>query len=302
MSHISVIIPVYNGESILRKCVTSVLMQQFADFDVILVDDGSKDGTLRICEEFARKDNRVKVIHKPNGGVSSARNAALNIAQGEWVLFVDSDDYLEEHFFDGVEGATEDLLIRGEKSFTEDDRMVNDCSLESWKPQTTLRDFVKAYVGTPVLRGPVAKFFRRSLIGDLRFPEDMKVGEDSYFVQRYLARCNSYKLLYGSCYRVNVGGPIEQKYACSVDYAAQSLTHLVRSYEEMENHLHVGWAGFWSFYGFFKMVSKLQWRHNPSIWFLHPEIESICRQLWPVLPFSQKAQYVICHLFKLLLR
>ncbi len=299
---ISVIVPVYNAEHTLRKCLDSVLSQDIGDFELVLVNDGSKDRSLDICREYETNDKRVVVIDKPNGGVSSARNAGLDVANGEWVLFVDSDDYLEEHFFDGLEGSAEDLLIRGEKSFAEDGGLVNECTLEALKPQPTLSGFVKTYVGTPLLRAPWAKFFRRSLIGDLRFPEDMKVGEDSHFVQRYLARCNSYRLLYGSCYHVNLGGPIEQKYACSVEYAARSVSHLVESYGEMERHLQVGWQGFWSFYGFFKMVSKLQWRHNPSIWFVHPEIESICRQLWPVLPFSQKVQYAICHLFKLLLR
>ena len=88
----SIIIPVYNAEATLNKCVDSVLMQQFANFEVILVDDGSKDGSLQICEEYARKDSRVMVIHKENGGVSSARNRGLEIDKGKWVTFVDSDD------------------------------------------------------------------------------------------------------------------------------------------------------------------------------------------------------------------
>ena len=100
--YISVIIPVYNAEATLKKCVDSVLMQQYADFEVILVDDGSKDGSFQICEEYAREDSRVTVIHKENGGVSSARNAALEIAKGERILFLDADDYLDKSFFNGV--------------------------------------------------------------------------------------------------------------------------------------------------------------------------------------------------------
>lgn len=111
--YISVIIPVYNAEATLKKCVDSVLMQQYADFEVILVDDGSKDGSFQICDEYAREDSRVTVIHKENGGVSSARNAALEIAKGERILFLDADDYLDKSFFNGVKESTEDLLIRG---------------------------------------------------------------------------------------------------------------------------------------------------------------------------------------------
>ena len=97
--YISVIIPVYNAETTLNKCVDSVLGQQFPDFEVILVDDGSKDRSLQICEEYARRDSRVTVIHKENGGVSSARNAALEIAKGERILFLDADDYLDNSCF-----------------------------------------------------------------------------------------------------------------------------------------------------------------------------------------------------------
>lgn len=96
--YISVIIPVYNAEATLKKCVDSVLMQQYADFEVILVDDGSKDGSFQICEEYAREDSRVTVIHKENGGVSSARNRGLEIAKGNWVTFVDSDDYINDTY------------------------------------------------------------------------------------------------------------------------------------------------------------------------------------------------------------
>ena len=92
---ISVIIPVYNAESTLRRCVDSVLAQTFTDFECLLINDGSKDKSGAICDEYARKDSRVKVFHKENGGVSAARNVGLDNARGEWVTFVDSDDYYD---------------------------------------------------------------------------------------------------------------------------------------------------------------------------------------------------------------
>ena len=95
MPKISIIIPVYNVEKYLKKCIDSVLAQTFTDFECILVDDGSWDNSPAICDEYAGKDKRVKVIHKENGGVSSARNAGLDVAQGEWIGFVDSDDWIE---------------------------------------------------------------------------------------------------------------------------------------------------------------------------------------------------------------
>ena len=92
---ISLIIPVYNTEKYLAGCIESLLQQTFKDFEMILVDDGSKDGSGQICDEYAQKDNRIRVIHKQNGGVSKARNTGIDAAKGRYVLFCDADDYAE---------------------------------------------------------------------------------------------------------------------------------------------------------------------------------------------------------------
>ena len=91
---VSVIIPAYNAADVLERCVRSVLAQTYARFEVLLVDDGSRDGTPELADALAREDGRVRVVHKENGGVSSARNAGLDEARGEWLTFVDADDYL----------------------------------------------------------------------------------------------------------------------------------------------------------------------------------------------------------------
>lgn len=96
---ISCIVPVYNVEKYLRRCVDSILAQTFTDFELILVDDGSPDGCPAICDEYAEKDSRVRVIHQENKGVSAARNAGLDMARGEYVCFVDGDDEVSEILF-----------------------------------------------------------------------------------------------------------------------------------------------------------------------------------------------------------
>lgn len=96
MPEISVIVPVYKVEKYIKRCVDSILAQTFADFELWLVDDGSPDNCGVICDEYAQKDARVKVIHKENGGLSDARNAALDVMQGKYVFFVDSDDWITE--------------------------------------------------------------------------------------------------------------------------------------------------------------------------------------------------------------
>lgn len=92
MPLISIIVPVYNSEKTLNRCIDSILSQTFHDWELLLIDDGSTDCSGEICDEYAIKDKRVKVFHKGNGGVSSARNVGLNNAKGEWITFIDSDD------------------------------------------------------------------------------------------------------------------------------------------------------------------------------------------------------------------
>ena len=102
---VSVIIPVYNVEKYLPKCLDSVINQTYKNLEIILVDDGSPDNSGKICDEYAEKDSRIKVIHKENGGVSSARNVGIKQAKGQYLLFVDSDDYIKDGYFDAVRGA-----------------------------------------------------------------------------------------------------------------------------------------------------------------------------------------------------
>src|SRR5574344_1932751 len=94
MAEVSIIVPVYQVENYIRQCVDSILAQTFTDFELILVDDGSKDESGRICDEYAKTDERVKVIHKENGGLSDARNRGLHQTIGNYFMFVDSDDYI----------------------------------------------------------------------------------------------------------------------------------------------------------------------------------------------------------------
>ena len=121
----SVVIPVYNVEKYLRECVDSILNQTFMDFEVILVDDGSKDSSGIICDEYAAKDSRVKVIHKENGGQSTARNTGLNKACGDYVFFMDSDDFItyNEFFadiFQALDENTDIVLFRYQKYYNDE--------------------------------------------------------------------------------------------------------------------------------------------------------------------------------------
>lgn len=111
----SIIVPVYNVERYLRKCIESILNQSFANFELLLVDDGSTDNSGRICDEYANGDSRIKVIHKVNEGVSIARNTGINMATGALVTFIDSDDWIEDDYLQTIfdEGGDSDILFFG---------------------------------------------------------------------------------------------------------------------------------------------------------------------------------------------
>ena len=95
---VSIIVPIYKVEKYLKQCLDSILNQTYENIEIILVDDGSPDNCGKICDEYASNDKRIRVIHKENGGLSSARNAGLDVATGEYISFIDSDDYVSENF------------------------------------------------------------------------------------------------------------------------------------------------------------------------------------------------------------
>ena len=97
---ISVIVPIYNVEKYLEKCINSIVFQTYKNIEILLIDDGSTDKSSYICEEWKKRDSRINVVHKANGGLSDARNCGLNIASGEYVCFIDSDDYIENDYIE----------------------------------------------------------------------------------------------------------------------------------------------------------------------------------------------------------
>lgn len=294
---ISVIVPVYNAEKTIDRCIQSILMQDYCSFELILVNDGSKDHSLAICENYKLMDKRVKVITQPNRGVSVARNAGLQIAKGEWVSFIDSDDYVQEGFFEGVENAQEDLLVRGYHCFDLNGDEMSGESLDKVFPQPSLTDFIKSYVHNLVLRGPMMKFYRYDKLLNLQFDEQMKIGEDSNFVLQYLARCNSYKILYGNYYIfISDNNVNPKKYFVSVDYAVTSLHKIFMSYRELDNLFHIGSNGFLSYFSYFKYISKDDWKSNKAQWFLDERILEMYDYLSKSMSLKNRCCYLVSKL------
>ena len=173
---ISVIVPVYNVEPYLAKCVDSILEQSYTNLEVILVNDGSKDSSGSICDDFARKDHRVRVIHKENGGLSSARNVGIEAATGEYISFIDSDDWIEpaayEHLLELMEKYQVKLVCGG--NYDVDGRTGKKTLGVCPKREevVTAEEFVgRMFLWDGCDSSVCDKIFHRSLLETFRFPE-----------------------------------------------------------------------------------------------------------------------------------
>lgn len=191
---ISIVIPVYNAGMYLADCLESIRRQGRASYEVILIDDGSTDDSAAICDAFAAQDSRFCVIHKKNEGVSAARNKGLDLARGEYVMFVDSDDLLPADALDNMSAATEtdpDFVIGGFEIM--EDEIPSGRVMPKgagYFLQENLSEFYDATLLDcgELYRGPWAKLYRLSLIREysLKFDINLSYGEDKLFVYEYL--------------------------------------------------------------------------------------------------------------------
>ena len=185
---ISVIIPVYNVERYLNECLNSVLVQTFHNLEIILVNDGSTDKTEEICDEFAKKDNRVHVFHKGNTGVASSRNIGVDLASGDFIIFVDGDDVADkemiEILYDNLKKYDADISICGLQNF---DKKMPESVLKN--QETIVMNNIEAIESMFYQRyfdtGPVAKLYKSSIVNKNRFP-DGKFFEDLFTVYKFL--------------------------------------------------------------------------------------------------------------------
>lgn len=190
---ISVIIPVYNAASTIEAAVQSVLVQKHQDLEVVLVNDGSSDGSAGVCDHLAESYDNVCVIHKPNGGVSSARNAGIDAASGDFIMFLDADDLLKPDALERMSAYDADLVLAGfEKTVNGTvTESVKPASDESYSGNAGICDFFDQVIGDKdcfLLNSSCFKLYRSSLIRKhgLRFDCGLRYGEDKVFVFGYL--------------------------------------------------------------------------------------------------------------------
>ena len=187
---ISIIVPIYNAENYLERCITSLINQTYKSLEIILINDGSTDNSRDICNNYAKKDKRIKILNQKNSGVSFARNKGLDTAQGQYICFVDSDDYISQEFvekmYKQVSTNKADLAICN----------INNVSNKGIKSQNSL-----SYKNNIITKEDYYKninsfggflwnkIFKKNVIGNLRLEEDIYYCEDELFVINYVEKC-----------------------------------------------------------------------------------------------------------------
>lgn len=201
MDLVSIIVPVYNASSYLDVCITSLVNQSYEQLELLLIDDGSHDGSGAICDKYAIKSHKVRVIHKSNGGVSSARNEGLSQAKGKWLTFVDADDWVEPDYISNLMNSVigkEDLVVSGYLVHTLNGKhniKYDDCYKE-------INQNVIEFLLREMRLNTFAKLINREIINhhSIRFNEEVQVGEDVLFWLECLAHLKGIRFLPSSKY------------------------------------------------------------------------------------------------------
>lgn len=199
MNRVSIIVPTYNAENYIRKCLDSVLQIDYPEKEILVIDDGSTDATGKICDEYALNHEEILVWHKENGGVSSARNLGLDNASGEYIFFVDSDDFVDQDY-------VEKLCIKGDEDFVQGgcSCLKNDFLKEIMNQEAIMDHYARYWVESPctfVWRN----CYKRKIIEDnnLRFDEKISIGEDGRFNNSYLVLCKKIRRTTNNPYNRN---------------------------------------------------------------------------------------------------
>ena len=202
---ISIIVPVYNNEKYLKRCLDSILNQTYKNFEVILVDDGSIDSSSKICDEYSNKYSNIKVIHKKNGGLGNARNKGLEFAKGKYIKFIDSDDYIRsdhlKNLHDAIEKYESDAVLSGYTRVTNGNEIIksNIFSRKIFEGDKILNEIVPCFIGTNpgqndyIEMSVCMALFKREIIqkNKIKFKSERNfISEDLVFDLEYYPKCN----------------------------------------------------------------------------------------------------------------
>lgn len=214
---ISVVVPVYRVEDYLDHCIRSIVEQAYPNLEILLVDDGSLDKSGEICDRWAGRDSRIRVIHKQNAGAGAARNTALDMAEGDLIAFVDSDDYLHPNLYAHLYSLMKDGvdIAECEIGITETDDLVMDDGTGASILVCDTEEALRLHIQDEVFRQtPPNKLYRRACVGDIRFPEGNLI-DDEFFTYKVLGSAK--KLAHSSAcmyaYRQQAGSAMHKPYS-----------------------------------------------------------------------------------------
>ena len=192
---ISIIVPIYKVEKYLPKCIESLINQTYQGIEIILVNDGSPDGCGQICDDYAKKDSRIMVVHQENHGVSVARNVGLNIARGEYISFVDPDDWVApdmyEDMLDAIDMNKVDLAICGYDYYDKDGNVDEQRRYVTRNNELiTQKEVIRRFSDMPpsIRHGVCNKLFRKNLLHGIKFKEGLHSSEDVFFLNEYVQK------------------------------------------------------------------------------------------------------------------
>ncbi len=195
---ISIVVPIYKVEKYIKKCIDSIIKQTYKNLEIILVDDGSPDECGKICDEYAQKDKRIKVIHKENGGLSDARNMGIDISTGKYICFVDSDDYIDDKYiellYDAIRENNVEIAQCGIKKITEDEVLIEDIGYKENNLKNGKQMLKDLYITNWENIIVWNKMYLAKLFDDIRFPKG-KIHEDEYTTYKILYKANKIAIL-----------------------------------------------------------------------------------------------------------
>ncbi len=239
MPAISIIVPVYNVEQYLPRCLDSIIVQSFPDWECVLIDDGSKDDSGTICDEYAEKDKRFKVFHKENGGVSTARNVGIEKSKGEWITFVDADDYIGNNFLIEFVTSINDnpslILLTAFYTIQKGDTLLPP-KRYSLPDKQSSKEYLECLLSRDRVRIEVwGKLFKRSSLNSIRFSENLKIGEDWFFLISYARENHGFikNISFSSYYYVIREDSAMRVIGNEIIQAEQMICELIKSDDEI---------------------------------------------------------------------
>lgn len=299
MPQISVIVPVYNAEKYLIRCIDSILIQSFPNFELLLIDDGSKDSSGQICDEYATKDSRVRVFHKENGGVSSARNFGLDKAQGEWICFVDSDDEIQNLEVLSSSKLDSDIILFSLRMDYKDGRTYCDPLLPLSKALDTKEMYIKAYLHYHVFSSVCAKLIRRSVLKDLRFDTTIKFGEDALYNLKLMNLVNKITICNEIAYVYNRFEDYGVKYQDSIENSINTMSQIFEAYWALQCRNHTFERNVFNCY---RTICQKEWVKNPSLWNENEIVSSVYLRIKDAYPvcFRIKYRLITSYIYRIL--